>query len=303
MMIPLQLTLLWLTQVQPRIDIEARHLSNPIYSEAIRSGWSAAGSKVEFPSPILKDGLPAQAQREAILNLAGSEEALANLLRDSVTAPFILKVHDQKATEATVRIVDLWFAVHADLEGFDPLDVARRTSGKAAEAGNMRFESRLLTEDEMKGVGKASREGRELSRWYSLLKSRLLDRIAVQAVDEAVATRTDESLVIAACTDPLFDREGPLANRWQTLREDDSSSQAKKYAGGMSYAKVSRLRQPEGVLLIEFHGAFSEPDAWFQGAPILRSKVAPVAQDQIRRLRRALLKDRSKQSRPKPASP
>ena len=64
----------------------------------------------------------------------------------------------------------------------------------------------------------------------------------------------------------------------------------------MSYAKISRLKEPEGALLVEFHAAFSEPEAWFQGAPILRSKFAPIAQDQIRKLRRELLKNR-----PKPA--
>ena len=60
----------------------------------------------------------------------------------------------------------------------------------------------------------------------------------------------------------------------------------------MSYAKLSRLREPEGMLLVEFHGAFLEPADWFQGAPYLRSKFAPVAQDQIRRLRRELIKAR-----------
>ena len=36
--------------------------------------------------------------------------------------------------------------------------------------------------------------------------------------------------------------------------------------------------------------AFVEPDGWFQGAPILRSKFSVVAQDQIRSLRRGLRK-------------
>ena len=36
------------------------------------------------------------------------------------------------------------------------------------------------------------------------------------------------------------------------------------------------------------HVAFVEPDGWFQGAPILRSKFSVAAQDQIRTLRREL---------------
>ncbi len=42
------------------------------------------------------------------------------------------------------------------------------------------------------------------------------------------------------------------------------------------------------------HMAFVEPDGWFQGAPILRSKFSAVAQDQIRSLRRGLARKREK---------
>jgi hypothetical protein len=297
-MIITPLTLMLLAQVQPRIDVEPGHQGNPLYTVALKSGWSGAGVKVEFPGPILQDGLDDEGQHQAILEIARSNRALADLLRDSVTAPFILKVHDQKGKNATIRIVDLWFAVRADLAEFHPLDLARQNSGKAAEAGNMRFESRVLTEEELKQFGRSSEEGQTRSRWFTQVKSQLLDRITVQATDEAVATRTSDSLVIASRTDPAFDRVSKLANRWQTMKRDGSTGEQHEYVGGMFYAKVSRLKQPQGMLLVEFHGAFSEPEAWFQGAPILRSKFAPIAQDQIRKLRRELLKARAESGQP-----
>ena len=40
--------------------------------------------------------------------------------------------------------------------------------------------------------------------------------------------------------------------------------------------------------------AFVEPNEWFQGAPILRSKFSVIAQDQIRSLRRELARQRPK---------
>jgi hypothetical protein len=46
--------------------------------------------------------------------------------------------------------------------------------------------------------------------------------------------------------------------------------------------------------MVEMHMAFVEPDGWFQGNPILRSKFGAVAQDQIRSLRRELAKKRAK---------
>ena len=200
-----------LLQVQPGNEREPVHARNPVYVEAIRSGFHADGATVKLPGPILKDGLDADQQHAALLELTGSEKALSDLLRDSVTAPFLLKVRDQKTTDATVRVVDLWFVVRGDLASLDPVEVANQASGKAVEAGNMRFESRLLTDDELRPRGRSSHHGRDLARWFVHLEGRLLDRIAVEATNESVATRTKESLVIAGCTDPAFDSETKVA--------------------------------------------------------------------------------------------
>ena len=287
-----------LLQVQPGNDTEPVHARNPVYADAIGTGFHANGTTFKFPGPILKDGLDANQQHAALLELSGSEKALSDLLRTSVTAPFLLKVSDQKATDATVRIVNLWFVVRGDLTNLDPVEVARQASGKAVEAGNMRFESLLLTDNELKPRGRSSQRGRDLARWFVHLEGRLLDRIAMEATNESVATRSDESIVIAGRTDLAFDSDPKFANRWRTVGQDGQAGPAQPYRGGLSYAKISRLKQPSGSLLIEFHGAFSEPEAWFQGNPILRSKFAPIAQDQIRRLRRELLKNLAKSAPP-----
>lgn len=289
-----------LLQVQPGTDTEPAHAGNPVYVDALRSGFHADGATIRFPGPILKDGLDANQQHAALLKLSGSERALADLLRDSVTAPFLLKVRDRKMTDATVRIVDLWFVVRGDLASLDPVEVASQASGKAVEAGNMRFASRLLTDDELKPRGRSSHRGRDLARWFVHLEGRLLDRIAVEATNESVATRTEESMVIAGRTDPVFNSDTTLANRWRTLGQDGQAGSGQPFRGGLSYAKISRLKQPPGSLLVEFHGAFSEPEAWFQGNPILRSKFAPIAQDQIRRLRRELLENGPNSAPPAP---
>ncbi len=292
---------LWLLlQVQPGNDTEPAHLKNPVYADAVRAGFQADGVTIRLPEPILKDGLDAGLQHVALLKLCGSERALEDLLRDSVTAPFLLKVHDQKTSDATIRIVDLWFVVRGELESLDPAAVANQTSGKSIEAGNMRFESRTLTDEELKPRGRSSRAGRDLSRWFVHLKGRLLDRIALEATNEAVATRTRESIVIASRTESGFDSDTTLANRWSTIGEEGKEGSGHSYRGGMSYARISRMKRPQGSLLVEFHAVFSEPEAWFHGAPILRSKFAPIAQDQIRRLRRELLK---KRPNPDPLAP
>jgi hypothetical protein len=290
---------IWLLlQAKTGLDMEPVHARNPVFVDAIRTGFKTEGSAVTFPGPILKDGFDAARQHAALVELSGSEMALADLLRDSVTAPFLLKVRDQRTSDATVRIVDLWFVVHSDLEGLDPIKVASQASGKAVEAGNMRFESQLVSDDELKPHQRATLRGQDFSRWYVHLKGQLLDRLELEATNEAIATRTEESLLIAGRTDPEFDSDSKLANRWRTIGQDGQSGPERSYSGSLNYAKLSRLKQPAGFLLVEFHAAFLEPDAWFQGHPILRSKFAPVAQDQIRRLRRELLKNQPKLAAP-----
>src|SRR4051812_33894462 len=106
------------------------HAKNPVFAAIVRDGIELGGTSVRLPAPLLKDGLDADAQHAALLQVAGSEGVLADLLRDSVTAPFILKVHDVKANDGTVRLVDLWFVVRGNLEEIDPMGIAARTSGR-----------------------------------------------------------------------------------------------------------------------------------------------------------------------------
>jgi hypothetical protein len=283
--------------------IEQGHQRNLIYVESLRAGFQLDQSMIALRGPTLRDGLGADQQMAALLDVCGSEQALENLLRDSVAAPFVLRVRDQKTKEATLRIVDFWFAVRADLDGLDPVELAGQASGKAAEAGNIRFENRLLSDEELKRSGRSAQRGRDLSRWYARIKGRILDRIALAVVDESFATRTNLSIVIASRTDPAFDSGASFKNAWWMVDDEAHGGSRHRFHGGLSYAKISQLRRPAGALLVEVHGVFGEPDAWFQGAPILRSKFAPVAQDQIRRLRRELLKNRKPAARSASAAP
>jgi hypothetical protein len=104
--------------------------------------------------------------------------------------------------------------------------------------------------------------------------------------------------VIASATDAAFANAGEFSNGWKPLSKPGGAEGApaarQAYAGGISYAKISRVAFKPGALFVEMHLAFIEPDGWFQGAPILRSKFSLAAQDQIRSLRRELAKQRKK---------
>lgn len=277
---------------------EPEHARNAVYQGVLAEGLSAGGATVKLPAPRVTDGQGADAQRAALREVAGSDGKLDEMVRNSVTAPFIMKVRDEKAEGATIRVVDLWFVVHAGLEGIDPVREAARTDNKDVEAGNMAVQTRLLKPEELRAAGVAASSSKESGSevWYAHIRGRLLDRILFEATNHAEATRSGESIVIAARTDPAFDKSGPAGNGWKPIargegeRKDDErkAESLKPYAGGISYTKISRLAFEPGALLVEMHAAFVEPREWFDGAPILRSKFSVVAQDQVRRLRREL---------------
>ncbi len=51
---------------------------------------------------------------------------------------------------------------------------------------------------------------------------------------------------------------------------------------------VTRLARPEGALFFEMHVVIHEPEAWFGGPNLLRSKMPLVIQENVRNLRRRL---------------
>jgi hypothetical protein len=163
----------------------------------------------------------------------------------------------------------------------------------------MRFSGRRLGADDLAGHNLPPQgQHAEMREWFVHLTGRLLDRLHVEATDRITATRSDDSWVIASLTDPRFDQDRSNPNRWWPLVKKEGTEEAgpaAPFAGGASIVKISRLSTVPGALLIEARFAFFEPKAWFDGAPILRSKIGVVAQDRIRGLRRELAKSQGGQ--------
>jgi hypothetical protein len=269
-----------------------------------RDGVTLAGTHVDFPPMLLHDGETPDAEKKALRTLAGSDAAVKDFVRDSVTAPHILKVRSEKASDGTIlRIVDVWFVVRGDLAEFDPAQVGvRKGGGKPVEAGDMRFESTLLGDDALtkRGIRRTSL----LLEFHSHTTGDLLERIHVEATDRERASRSPDSWAYGTRTDSRFDDDAEFPNQWWPAARARPQEKALKptgkpqrYEGGASVTKVSRLVTVPGALLIEGHVVFAEPFAWFKGGPILSSKFSVVAQNQIREMRRKLAEGKS---RPKP---
>jgi len=271
-------------------DFGGEHAMNGVLRAALEEGLTVGGVSERLPRPALVDGMSADDQRAALKKIAGSDRAAVEMTADSVTAPHILRTRDIKAGGATLRALDLYFVIRADLDAIRPDRAFAQFEGAPVEAGNMRFEARVLTADDLKGAGVPA-PGAGGSEWFAHSSGRLLDRIAVEATARVVATKGADSSVFASATDPRFGAEGRWPNRWSTIVRKgaaESLGPAQPFAGSVGYVKISRLAAVPGAALVESHFVFAEPDAWFDGAPILRSKFGLIAQDQVRRLRRDL---------------
>ncbi len=276
---------------------QAAPSNNPVFQHLLNRGVEANGVSVALPSPSLPDGQDAQASRSVLRAVAGDDRSVENFIRDSVSAPFVLKTRDVKAGDATIRSADLWFVVRGELDEIDLRSILGKTDGATVEAGNMRFTTKVLSAKDL-GDRKLdplpSLPGRD--EWYTVQTGRLLDRIGVESTDHAVATRTKDSLTVATTTSKAFDTDPAYPNRWSTIERSgatETKGAPQIYPGGGSYVKITRLPSHPGDLFVEAHLAFVEPDPWFSGNPILRSKFSLICQDQVRQLRREIQKRRS----------
>jgi hypothetical protein len=126
-------------------------------------------------------------------------------------------------------------------------------------------------------------------RWV-FFESTLLDKVRLSLTTRNVKTQTGDSVLIASVVDPKFNQDTAFGNHWRPITIDDSGQRQvgaqRPYAGLGSYVKLTRLVQPAGAIFVEYHVAFAEPEAWFHGANLLRSKLPIVAQDMVRTFRR-----------------
>ena len=125
----------------------------------------------------------------------------------------------------------------------------------------------------------------------------LLDRVQLAAALCTVMSRTADSLIFATALDSRFAADKEFPNRWRSLKKlpgnKSERGPPRPYEGAAAYLKVTRLSDPKGAFLVEYHLVFVEPQDWFGGANLLRSKLPVLIQTQVRAFRKQLRKRRS----------
>lgn len=274
----------------PQNDVLAQLTGQGLRADA------AGKSFVKLGPPTMLDGLDAAAQRRKIEEVAGPKRRVEDLLHDAVVAPFVLKIEDVPAPGAAdpFRRMDVWYVAYGKLESFLDEDFFESLvdMGREAKKGRLPATKKVLRDDALRQrrIEAADREDRK--ERYIHGKFPLLDRVLLQATRRVVVTRTAESVIVAAVIDPRFTEDPEYPNTWRSILTDQrgqhSYGPSQPYVASGSYTKITRLQEPAGALFIEYHQLFAEPEGWFGGKNLLRSKLPLAVQDNVRALRRQL---------------
>jgi hypothetical protein len=287
------LLLLVLAASIPAAEADAQEKANPVYRQLRRQGVGITEKQRQpLPAPVLPDALDARAQRGVLKKLLADDVDLDEFLRESVSAPHLLNIPDQKKGDqaAPARTLDLYFVAHGDLKTLADKDFLGRLFGGERKEGK----GKTLTAEELKQRGITIGEEAGKHESYGYLTVNILDRVQVRAVGHSYWSRDGDSIVFAAELDERFARDPEFPNQWRSLEKADEG-QLKEgppnpYHGAGYYVKITRLKEPAGALFVEAHVVFTEPVKWFDGANLLRSKLPPAATRMERDFRRELSK-------------
>jgi hypothetical protein len=265
--------------------------NNPVYRELLRDGVRvAADRRVKLPEPTMPDGLNAAAARAKIDGIPARHVPVEELLRKSVVAPLVFEFREVEAADprAPVHGVDVWFAAYGDLEPLGREKFLDEIFSENRRDVTLHVLSPAeLAERQICLTAAAEQHERYV---HSVLP--VMDRVQLSVTSRSFRSRTTQSLVFAAALDPRFNTDQAFSNCWRPLTLDAAGGKELgtplPYQGAASYLKVTRLAEPRGALLVEYHLLFVEPKAWFGGANLLRSKLPILIQSQVRTFRRQL---------------
>jgi hypothetical protein len=263
---------------------------NPLFQEMVGQGivLGEAG-RTTFSAPSLPDGASAAQQKAAILAVIGNDYAWEEFTRKSVVAPNLLKVAEQVPGHAKspIRKVDSWFVVHGNWKLVQDEAFRNRLLKMGSGQGRekvIRIEGPALQKRKIaQGANEKDREA------FAHIEFDLFDRVRISATGRSIWSKTAESATIAAIFDPRFAGDAEFPNQWRPLTKTGSEVEAGApvpYPGGGLYMKITNLAEPAGAMFVEQHILFVEPHGWFDGANLLRSKLPPVIQGNVRNMRR-----------------
>ena len=273
--------------------------NNPMAGKLITEGVSLpSGATIRLPEPSMADGLGAKAQ-QTVLKQVADKYPVEQFLRNSVVAPFVLKMESLTGAtgERVGQRIDLWFVAHGTLQAvrdkklLGELIAIDKAKSPILETKNETLDDRELAQRQIRVASTPDRE-----ETYSAFSAPILEKVQLSGVNRQMVTPSDGSIVAAQELAPQFANDARYPNQWRSIQRTPTGrialGEPHAYSGNGQYVKVTSLvdaaGKPTGALLVEAHMVFDEPQGWFGGANLLRSKLPLAVQENVREFRRLL---------------
>jgi hypothetical protein len=271
------------------------------------------GEKVKLPQPSLAEGLSADKQAEALEKIADRRHPLVEMQKKNKDAiyQFILRrgtpnlspppafddarkdlwLEEHFVGPNSARRVDLYFFVHGPLEIIGDKDFLQSQAGGDQEGSSLH----IFTAEELQARKLSAVKGDKFRSGYGGARFRLFDIVEVSGSGKFEQTTSKESMLLAVVMDEHFVKDALYPNEWHKLISLENGklgpdADPRPYTACGAYIKATSLIAPAGVVLIEYHLVFDEPEGWFDGGNMLSNKMVNLTQNNIRKFRTSLQK-------------
>ncbi len=260
------------------------------------NGIEMEETAVPMRSPIA-DPLADEVERaEGAKQLAGAR-GWSQFTRKSSVAPVHIDldyVKDSQGERIGIR-AHFAFVAHANVDTLRDNDVMKKLFATAGdESADEGTETDAISDEALAARGIEPDE----SVSYSQLQTVLLKKVALNGVMATERVDGPDHFAFARTLDERFSSSDvdsdKLSNTWARIERDEVGkpvqTEPRPYAGAAGYLVVSRVPGDEEASLLEGEVLLHEPDGWFSGSNLLRSKLPLIIQEGARKLRRGLKK-------------
>lgn len=256
---------------------------------------------------------PAIAQ-QSLTQIAGPQ-GVSRFTRDSVVAPLALRteaIEDDRGNRIG-HFIDVTFVVHqsiAEIRQSKVLDDFKSMAASDPEGETIEL-SNADKADELGTTTTRSLTATELSEYHIALDDEhealgylqlpLLGKVMLSGVARArrsVWSTQDNSapVIVTWLLDSRFGsvapQPGSIANQWRAIQRSEVGKRElgppQPYAGMGGYVAIASLPGDAGAAIVQIRFVIHEPQDWFQGRNLLRSKLPLLIQDRVRNVRREL---------------
>jgi hypothetical protein len=257
-------------------------------------GLKLPDASVELRHPSIDASLDPSQRRAVVEQLAG--RLGSRFSSDSVSAPVAIDIETIKDSLAQpighdIRSDFVAFAQLSNLREREMLEQLFGPETNSPDEGSLDgFVSREVPDDVLQQAGVQRDVEGNVS--YIYLEIPLLKKVLIRGVVRVEKRVSTESIELVWFIDPRFASAGEYANRWTELVRDPvgklTEGKSHAYSGWGGWVGVYQVDPEIHMLLVQSQMVMHEPQQWFSGSNLLRSKLPLTIQENARTFRRKL---------------